>query len=115
MATQMYGPYLPNSVPSSGQKLYTPPSVLTGSGIQSFLGSLTDVLKGVSASVVTGADAFFDIKEAVNGSKRQIKDGTFDTSEKIPLGNVVGPQAATILVVAGVGMAAVALILLLRK
>lgn len=115
MASDMYGPYLPNSVPSSGQKLYTPPSQNVGSGIGAFLGSLTDTLKTVSASVVAGADAYFDIKEAVNGNKRVIKDGTFDTTEQIPLGNIFGEKSATLLLIAGVAMAAVGIILVVKK
>jgi hypothetical protein len=107
----------PNSIPTSGQKIYTPPTVAVQNPILTFFDSLQQSISRAGDTVIRGAEIYFDINELKNQSKRRIQNDVYDRTEETPVlgGVAISKDTMTILTVAGIGLAAIGIILLVRK
>ena len=106
-----------NSVPTSGQKIYTPVTVQETNPLLTFFDSIQNTISRAGDTVIRGAEIYFDIQELRTRTRNRIENQNFDTREETPiLGGVsISPQTMTLLTVMGIGLAAIGVILFVRK
>lgn len=107
-----------NYVAPSGQKIYQPPTRAENNPLLTFFDSIQHTISRAGETVIRGAEIYFDIQELKRRSRERVIDNeNFDTQQETPiLGGVsISPQTMTVLTVMGIGLAAIGLILIVRK